>query len=147
MAYQPSQHNTCFNRESKLILRLCNWPSWLCKWMFVCSMLQSSYLLLVPHSGQFPVRLNYNQLARISVSLNSSFIQKPEGGFALGPLWENILTYWCTTFFIPCPGRYCCNASKSACRSLTCLSLAVLSAWERAVLSLRIVTYFSIFFY
>ena len=59
--------------------------------MFVCSMLQSSYLLLTLCSDQFTVGLSYNQLDRLSFSLNTSFIQKPEGDFALGtPLGTNL---------------------------------------------------------
>ena len=51
------------------------------------------YLLVASHSGQFTVSLYYNQLARLSVSLKTSFIQKPEGGFTLGPPWKKIPTY------------------------------------------------------
>ena len=49
------------------------------------------------------------------------------------------------TFLTPWPGRYCCKVGKSACGSLTCFSFAVLSAWERAILSVRIVTNFFLF--
>ena len=53
--------------------------------MFVCSMLQSSYLLLAPHPGQFTVSFYYNQLARISISLNTFSMQKHGDDFAKGP--------------------------------------------------------------
>ena len=102
------------------------------------------YLLLAPCPGQFTVRLYYNQLARISISLNTSLMQKTEGGFTLGP---PILTYWWITFFTPWCGRYCCRAATCAWNFLISFSLGVLAACVRAVLSVKIVMNFSIFLF
>ena len=66
MAYQLSWQNTLLEQGIKAHLRA----------VFACSMLQNSYLLMVPHSDQFTISLSSNQLARISISLNTSFIQK-----------------------------------------------------------------------
>ena len=52
-----------------------------------CLMLQSSYLLLIPHVGQLTLYLSYNLFANLGISLNHFLHTKPEESFTPGTLW------------------------------------------------------------
>ena len=112
--------------------------------MFVCSVLQNSYLPLAPHSDQFTVSLCYIQLARLSISLKTYFIQKSEGGFTLGRPQKHISTFWCPTFLTPCPGKWLCRAVICCISTVIWFSLVVLCCNDNDVQLVSCLFIFSI---